>query len=67
MGNHSTEIVPRAPGQYGGPAWKGPRVALIARVDPVVASVVRQLAQREGVPISEFIAATLARTVNSKT
>lgn len=63
MGKHPSVLLPRAPGQRGGPAWKGPRVLLAARVDPVLASVVKQAALREGLSLSEFIAATLARSV----
>lgn len=45
-----------APGQYGGPEWRGPRKAVLTRLDLTTAALVHGRARQAGVSVSEFVA-----------
>ena len=55
--------VRRAPGQRGGPEWKGPRLHLSTRIDPTTAALLRIRAKQSGRSVSEFLADLIRRAV----
>jgi hypothetical protein len=59
----SKTVLPRAPRQVGGPAWRGPRTVLISRVDLTLGSVCRQSAAAAGLTVNDWIADVLRRAV----
>ncbi|MEE3127549.1 MAG: hypothetical protein VX494_10085 [Actinomycetota bacterium] len=57
MSAQTSERVPRmAPGQMGGPEWKGPRQQVLTRLDLTTAALVKTRARQAGVSVSEFVA-----------
>ena len=53
----------RAPGQRGGPEWKGPRATVATRVDLNTAALVKIRARQSGRSVSEYVADLIARAV----
>lgn len=57
----------KAPGQRGGPEWRGPRLQLVTRVDPTSAALLKIRAKASGMTVSEFLEGLVARAVASTT